>query len=155
MRRPVVLLGALALTVSECGRVSQSTQGRTAHQKLAEDKTFTQAISSDPRRLDPQMTLLAVVIQTDRYLYDTLLDGDSAGKPMAGLADKWRATTTRATLTLRRGITCADGSPLTAADVNFAAGLSRVRSLDPAQCRPRPPSPAPRLMQDQAPTATC
>ncbi|MET7927269.1 hypothetical protein ABZT43_25355 [Streptomyces sp. NPDC005349] len=81
MRRGVVLLGALALTVSACGGVSQSTQGRTAHQKLAEGRTFTQAIASDPGSLDPQMTVLSVAIQTDRYLYDSLLNVDAAGKP--------------------------------------------------------------------------
>lgn len=127
-----MLLGALALTVSACGGVSQSTQGRTAHQKLAEGRTFTQAIASDPGSLDPQMTVLSVAIQTDRYLYDSLLNVDAAGKPVTGLADKWRATTTKATFSLRRGITCADGSPLTAADV--AANINFVG--DPANKSP-------------------
>ncbi|MFE5118348.1 ABC transporter substrate-binding protein [Streptomyces sp. NPDC056669] len=132
MRRRVVLLGALALTVSACGGVSQSTPGRTAHQKLADGRTFTQAIASDPGSLDPQMTVLSVAIQTDRYLYDSLLNVDSTGKPVTGLAAKWHATTTKATFSLRRGITCADGSPLTATDV--AANINFVG--DPANKSP-------------------
>ncbi|WP_405484153.1 hypothetical protein [Streptomyces sp. NBC_00009] len=75
------------------------------------------------------MTVLSVAIQTDRYLYDSLLNVDSARKPVTGLADKWRATTTKATFSLRRGIICADGSPLTAADV--AANINFVG--DPAK----------------------
>jgi peptide/nickel transport system substrate-binding protein len=35
----------------------------------------------------------------------------------ASLADKWQADTTKASFTLRKGITCSDGSPLTATQV--------------------------------------
>ncbi|MGW0086586.1 ABC transporter substrate-binding protein [Streptomyces sp. NPDC003393] len=126
----ITMLGVMALTVSACG--GGSVGNRSADGRLVEGKTFTQAIASDPGSLDPHMTALTVAIQTDRYLYDSLLNLNSAGEPEAGLAEKWHATTTKATFTLRSGITCADGSPLTASDV--AANINFVG--DPANKSP-------------------
>ncbi|MFL6143520.1 MAG: ABC transporter substrate-binding protein [Labedaea sp.] len=54
------------------------------------------------------------------------------GKPVAGLAGKWDATTMTTTFTLRPGVTCSDGTPLTAADV--AANVNFVG--DPADKSP-------------------
>lgn len=95
-------------------------------------KTFSLAIGSDPGTIDPHMTVFSVAIQLDRFLYDPLLGLSADGKPVAGLAEKWDATTTSATFTLRPGITCSDGGPLTAADV--AANINFVG--DPANKSP-------------------
>ena len=46
------------------------------------------------------------------------------GGLVAGLADKWQGTTTKAMFTLRKGVTCSDGTPLTAGDV--AANINFV-----------------------------
>ncbi|MFE7566591.1 ABC transporter substrate-binding protein [Streptomyces sp. NPDC057539] len=134
-RRAALLVGtvtAVALTTSACSAGGQSGQDRTANGKPVNGKTFTQAIASDPGTLDPHMAVIAVALQVDRYLYDPLLHLDPDGKPVAGLAEKWTATTDKATFTLRSGITCADGSPLTAKDV--AANINFVG--DPANNSP-------------------
>lgn len=81
-------------------------------------------LGADPGNLDPHFTSLSVTHQVDRFLYDSLVNTDKDGKLMAGLAEKWEATTTGATFTLRKGATCSDGSPLTAATV--AANISFV-----------------------------
>ncbi|WP_020672521.1 ABC transporter substrate-binding protein [Amycolatopsis nigrescens] len=123
-RLPAAIASVVALTVSACGGTSQSGQDRTANQKLADGKTFTMAIGTDPGALDPAMTVLSVALEMGRFLYDSLINLDETGKPIAGLAEKWEATTTTASFTLRNGITCDDGAPLTASDVaaniNFA-----------------------------------
>ncbi|MEV6906112.1 ABC transporter substrate-binding protein [Amycolatopsis sp. NPDC051071] len=127
-RLTAAIASVVALTVSACGGTSQSGEDRTANQKLTEGKTFTMAIGTDPGALDPAMTVLAVALEIGRYLYDSLINLDETGKPIAGLAEKWEATTTTASFTLRNGITCDDGTPLTASDV--AANINFVG--DPA-----------------------
>lgn len=126
MRTAAVVLVAATLAVSACGT---QESGATS---TVDGRTFTMAISSDPGNLDPHLTVLSVAIQLDRFLYDTLLTLGSDGQPAAGLAEKWSATTTEASFTLRGGITCQDGSPLTAGDV--AANINFVS--DPANKSP-------------------
>ena len=91
---------------------------------LANGKTFTMAISTDPGNLDPHQTVLSVTRQVDRFLYARLVEQAADGKIVAGLAEKWEADTSKATFTLRNGITCADGTPLTASDV--AANINYI-----------------------------
>jgi peptide/nickel transport system substrate-binding protein len=129
-RTAAVLLGVLALTATACGGSGGSAGSGDG--TPVDGKTFSLGVGSDPGSLDPHMTVLSVAIQVDRFLYDTLLNLDGDGKAVAGLAAKWEASTTTASFTLRPGLTCADGSPLTAADV--AANLNFIG--DPANKSP-------------------
>ncbi|WP_439379575.1 ABC transporter substrate-binding protein [Amycolatopsis lexingtonensis] len=124
-----VVLGVLALTATACGGSGSAGGGDGTP---VDGKTFSMGVGSDPGSLDPHMTVLSVALQVDRFLYDTLLNLDDAGKPVAGLAAKWEASTTTASFTLRQGLTCADGTPLTAADV--AANINFIG--DPANKSP-------------------
>lgn len=132
VRLTAAMAGVVVLTVSACGTAASSGPDRTANQKLADGKTFTLALPSDPGSLDPAMTVLSVTRQLDQFLYDGLVTIDANGKPVAGLAQKWEATTAAASFTLRGGVTCADGTPLTARDV--AANINFVG--DPANKSP-------------------
>ncbi|WP_406638418.1 ABC transporter substrate-binding protein [Amycolatopsis sp. WGS_07] len=131
-RLTAAMAGVVALTVSACGGSAQSGTDRTANQKLVDGKTFTYAIPTDPGTLDPAITVLSVARNLDGFLYDSLINLDAKGQPEAALAEKWEATTTTATFTLRKGITCSDGSPLTANDV--AANINYIG--DPANKSP-------------------
>lgn len=131
-RLTAVVAGVVVVTVSACGAPASSGPDRTANQKLADGKTFTLAVPSDPGSLDPAMTVLSVTRQIDQFLYDGLVTIDATGKPVAGLAQTWQATTTTAAFTLRKGVTCADGTPLSARDV--AANINFVG--DPANKSP-------------------
>ncbi|MEV0094450.1 ABC transporter substrate-binding protein [Streptomyces sp. NPDC050738] len=111
------LVAAATLVVSGCGGSSGSGTAGGGSQKLADGRTFAMAYGSDPGSLDPARTVMSIAIGINRYLYDPLIHLDSKGGPVAGLAQKWQSTNTTATFTLRPGITCADGSPLTASDV--------------------------------------
>jgi peptide/nickel transport system substrate-binding protein len=112
-RTAVVLLGGLALVATACAGPGDAGASQTP----VEGKTFTFSIGSDPGNLDPHMSVLSVTGQVDKFLYDSLLELTADGKPVPELAEKWDTTTTTATFTLRKGVTCADGAPLTAADV--------------------------------------
>ena len=105
-------VGGVALTLTACG--GTGTGAPSGGQKYADGKTFTMVLGSDPGNLDPHFTSLASTLQTDRFLYDSLVNIDAGGKMVAGLAERWEATTTSAKYVLRKGVTCSDGTPLTA-----------------------------------------
>ncbi|WP_275294585.1 ABC transporter substrate-binding protein [Amycolatopsis sp. La24] len=131
-RLTAAMAGVVALTVSACGGSAQSGTDRTANQKLVDGKTFTFALPTDPGTLDPAITVLSAARNLDGFLYDALINLDAKGEPEAALAEKWEADTTTASFTLRKGVTCSDGSPLTAADV--AANINFIG--DPANKSP-------------------
>ncbi|MDG4860637.1 ABC transporter substrate-binding protein [Streptomyces sp. T-3] len=113
--RALPLVAALTVLASACG--GASGPGTAGEGELADGRTFTTAYASDPGALDPAKTVMSIAIGINRYLYDPLVHLDDQGEPEAGLAQKWRATIDTATFTLRPGLTCSDGSPLTASDV--------------------------------------
>jgi peptide/nickel transport system substrate-binding protein len=106
-------VGALALGLAACSSSGGTTTGGT----FANGKTFTQVIGTDPGTLDPHFTALASAGQVDRFLYDSLVNVDAKGVVSSGLAEKWDGTSTTATYTLRKNVTCADGTPLKASTV--------------------------------------
>ncbi|WP_419999713.1 ABC transporter substrate-binding protein [Streptomyces boninensis] len=118
-----VLAVATTLVATGCGGTSGTSTG-TGKGELADGKTFTMAYGSDPGTLDPGKTVMSIAIGINRYLYDPLIHLDAKGKPVAGIAQKWEATTKEATFTLRPGVKCSDGSPLTATDV--AANINYI-----------------------------
>ncbi|MEE6310787.1 ABC transporter substrate-binding protein [Plantactinospora veratri] len=113
-------VGVLLVGLAGCGGDSAGTDG----QRLVNGKTFTMVLSADPGNLDPHFTSLASTQQVDRFLYDSLLNVGPDGTLVAGLAEKWQGDTTTVTYTLRKGVSCADGSPLTAGQV--AANITFV-----------------------------
>lgn len=119
----IAAAGALALTLAACGS-GQGSGGTSGGQDFVNGKTFTLVLGADPGNLDPHFTSLSGTHQVDRFLYDSLINVDENGKVVAGLADKWEATTSTANFTLRKGVTCADGTPLTATTV--AANITFV-----------------------------
>ncbi len=78
---------------------------------------FTLAVTDDPGNLDPSMTVLSVTRLASDLAYDTLVHQDADGKFISGLADSWAIKGNAVTFTLHPGITCADGTTLTATDV--------------------------------------
>ena len=117
----IVTAGLLAVSLVACGG---GGGGSSSGRNLVDGGTFTFVLGTDPGNLDPHFTSLAATLQVDRFLYDSLVNIDEKGEVVAGLAEKWEATTTEATFTLREGVTCADGTPLTATQV--AANITFV-----------------------------
>lgn len=125
----------VATVLSGCGGGSsgESSSGGTPEaEQVANGGTFTVASSADPGNLDPQLSASSNLLQLSAFAYDPLLGLDNSGKVLPALAQSWTLEGMRATLTLRDGITCADGSPFTAADA--AANLTFVG--DPANQSP-------------------
>jgi peptide/nickel transport system substrate-binding protein len=120
MRRALVttvIAGAAATALTVTGCTGSVQPGGSTGGKPVDGKTFTMALGADPGNLDPLMNVKTVTFGVDRFLYATLINLTADGKPVPGLAKKWQADSKKASFTLRPGITCSDGSPLTATDV--------------------------------------
>lgn len=111
------LIRSLAATTALCV-VAAGCSGSSSEQdarRYATAGTFTMALRGDPATFDPYHSQL---IFASAYLaYDPLVHVQPGGRIVAGLAEKWEATATSATFTLRKGVTCSDGTTLTADDV--------------------------------------
>jgi len=139
----LVATGALTLALAGCSGES-SAESSSSGRHLVDGQTFTTVLGSDPGSLNPQLTSQEGAFQVDRFLYDSLLNVDEKGALVPGLASAWHSTPTSVTYTLRKGVTCSDGTPLTARDVadniNFVAnpanGSSRLGVYVPVGTRP-------------------
>lgn len=119
----------LAAALTGCGGASNSG-GKAA---VVDGGTFTFALSSDPGNLDPQLGAGSSLYTVTQFAYDALLSVDGeTGEVRSGLAKSWEVRGTTVSLTLAPGITCADGTKLTAKDV--ADNLGFV--ADPANKSP-------------------
>jgi len=106
--------------------------GGSAPGKVVDGASFTMAISADPGNVDPQMSAAGTVFQLSRFAYDSLVHMDDQGKIVSGLATTWAVQGQQVTFGLKDGVTCADGTPFTAADV--VANVAYV--ADPAHQSP-------------------
>ncbi|TCO54168.1 ABC transporter substrate-binding protein [Actinocrispum wychmicini] len=115
----------VGLVVSGC---TSPGNGASDGGKLVNGGTFTLAVDTDLGNLNPFTTTLGATNQFDQFLYQGLVDQDAAGNVVASLAETFDATLTTAHFTIRKGITCSDGQPFSAADA--AATINWV--ADPA-----------------------
>lgn len=127
----IAAVGGLTLSLAACG--GGGSKGPSGGgQQFADGKTFTMVLGADPGNLDPHMTSLSAALQTDLFLYDSLVNIDKDGNVVAGLAQSWQGTTTSATYVLRKGVTCSDGTPLTATtvadNINFVGDVKNASS---------------------------
>ncbi|MEU9099920.1 ABC transporter substrate-binding protein [Streptomyces sp. NPDC048361] len=95
---------AVSLLAAGCG---------TGRAGSAGGDTFSYAIKSDPGLLDPAQVQNTTTYTALSLAYDTLVNIGPDGRVVSGLADRWDVAPSSVTFTLRPGVTCADGSPVT------------------------------------------
>lgn len=122
--RVLVAVSAVAIVATACGQ-NPSGGGGGGGPKYAEGGTFTDPVSADPGNLNPLTAVLESARSVDAFAYDTLINLTSSGTVQPQLASSWQATPTSAVFTLRKDVTCSDGSTLTASDV--AANFNFVK----------------------------
>lgn len=134
----VALAAALTVLLAACGGSDSGDDASEAggNAEPVVDGTFTTAVAADPGNLHPHLTVLAATRAVDTYMYDRLVYFTVEGEELPWLAESWDVTPDTVTYTLRDGITCSDGTPLTATDVaaNFQfvvddANVSPVRGV--------------------------
>ncbi len=115
--------GALLTTcllLAACGGQSNPAGAKDPGEAgYAEDGTFTYVYPDDLGAPDPyRNTLFGPNVST--FAYDSLVNILPGGKFVSGLAEKWTVSPAAATFTLRSGISCSDGTSLTASMVSSA-----------------------------------
>ncbi|MCP9977958.1 ABC transporter substrate-binding protein [Actinomadura madurae] len=114
-------LALAAAALAGCGGNSKSSGNA-----VVDGGTFSFGLSSDPGNLDPQMGAGTSLFTVTQFAYDPLVSVDGrTGKIQSALARSWQVRDETVTLTLADGITCSDGTRLTASHVaenlNFVA----------------------------------
>lgn len=111
----------IAAAASVAILAGSSSEGRAAPEHAvapaapAASGTLTMAIATDPGNLDPHLTLLGAARTVGSFTYDTLVNVVGPGRLAGNLARTWRVRSPkRVEFTLRRGMTCSDGSAMTA-----------------------------------------
>lgn len=132
----VASLCVVATTLAACGGSGGSSSNApkaSSEASFVNGATFTMSLATDPGNLDPQLSAANAVFQTTSFGYDSLIHIDKDGKLSPQLATSWKASGTTATLQLRSGITCTDGSPFTAQDaaanINFVGDVKNKSPL--------------------------
>lgn len=110
--RLVALSTLSALALAGCSG-SMNDSGPKAY---AKDGTFILNMGiEDPGNFDPYRNQL--INFTTGLAYDSLLNWQPDGTLASGLAEDWQSDLNGASFTLKDGITCADGTPLTASHI--------------------------------------
>jgi peptide/nickel transport system substrate-binding protein len=129
-KHSLLATAAVAVLLAGCGGSggggSSNGGGGGGDAEYADGGTFTYGISSDPGNLDPQMGAGSSLFAVTQFAYDPLVSVDGeTGEIKSQLAESWDVQDTTVTLTLKEGITCADGTDLTATaaadSLNFVA----------------------------------
>ncbi len=110
----------------------RSTAARRQARSYASGKTADIVLPSDPGSLDPQLAYISDALEVDYFLYDSLVNFTPSGQVESNLATRWSGDSTSASYTLKPGVTCSDGSPLTAstvaANINFISNPKNASS---------------------------
>jgi peptide/nickel transport system substrate-binding protein len=122
MRALLLVLSASLLTVvgaSGCGGSGDGSAPRgsrsvsPASGALVNDATFRYPLPSDPGALDYAINPSSAALELLMYAYDGLVAMSDGKKVVPNLATEWQVTPTKLTFTIRDGVTCSDGSPVT------------------------------------------
>lgn len=100
-----------ALAATACSSSASSGSGGSA--AVASGGTFTFAMADDPGNLNPLKTVQTPDANMFKFLYDDLVHVAPSGDIVSGLATSWKTTGPTTVFTIRKGVTCSDGSPVT------------------------------------------
>ncbi|KIF72929.1 hypothetical protein QR77_00725 [Streptomyces sp. 150FB] len=153
-RTAVAAATASALLLAGC---AARTGAPSASRAYAEGGTFQLAVPSDVPSFDPyasnagstRMLFLAYLA------YDSLVSQADDGSFQSGLADTWHTAPTRTTFTLHQGVTCSDGTKLTARQVAYDLNyVGNPKNLTPYYGQYTPNVPYTATGNDTANTVT-
>ena len=101
---------AMILAASACSGAAQSSVGG----KTVSDASLAVGVSADPGSLDPQNSLNGPNALMRTFAYDTPVTLLNSGQLAPEVLSSWTVTKQGYSLTVRKGVTCSDGSPMDA-----------------------------------------
>jgi peptide/nickel transport system substrate-binding protein len=104
-----------SIVLSACGGGGGATG--SGNETPLSGGTFTMALVTDPGSIHPYKATGGTNRQIFAFSYDTLVARTPEGKVVPRLASKWDVAPDSVTYTLRKDVTCEDGTPLTATAV--------------------------------------
>ncbi|MET7299156.1 ABC transporter substrate-binding protein [Embleya sp. NPDC005575] len=104
--RGAVTAVALGLLAAGCGGTDSGAGADGGN-------TVTIGVAGDPGGMNPLTALASSALMMNRFAYDSLVNIQPDGRIASGVAETWTADTTTAGFTLKRGVMCDDGTPLT------------------------------------------
>ncbi|AWB91510.1 ABC transporter substrate-binding protein [Aeromicrobium chenweiae] len=105
-----------ASVLAACGGGGSGSKDGDA--KIVDGGTFSMALNADPGNLDPHSGVSSALFSISQLSYDHLFNTNfDDGSIESGLASKWDVKGNTVTATLTDGVTCSDGTKLTASDV--------------------------------------
>ncbi|MEU6794647.1 ABC transporter substrate-binding protein [Nonomuraea wenchangensis] len=119
-------MSATAVALTGCGASGDGDGGAASG-----DGGVTYALAADPGQLNPIKNATEAAQSLAAFGYESLVSFAAGAEPQGLLAEKWEESATEVSFTLKEGITCVDGSPLTASDVKASfdyAGLKETGS---------------------------
>jgi peptide/nickel transport system substrate-binding protein len=115
MRKHLALVIAAAAVLLS---VTTGAIGSSSRHAAGPSGSATAVVPTDPGNLDPQLTIVGAARYVDTYAYDTLVTLPGPGKVVSGLAQSWKVVSPKKVeFTLFKGITCSDGTQMTASVV--------------------------------------
>jgi peptide/nickel transport system substrate-binding protein len=115
MRKHLFLVIAAAAVLLS---VTTGAIGSSSRHAAGPSGSATAVVPTDPGNLDPQLTIVGAARYVGTYAYDTLVNLPGPGKIVSGLAQSWKVVSPKKVeFTLFKGITCSDGTQMTASVV--------------------------------------
>lgn len=103
----------IALTAALAVIACSSSGSSSSHGAVASGGTFTFAMADDPGNLNPLKTVQTPDADLFKFLYDDLVHVAPNGEIVSGLATSWKTTGPTTVFSIRKGVTCSDGSAVT------------------------------------------
>ena len=120
-----LFLGGILCLTAACGGGASSGSAASA-------QSLTMQLDGPVTSLDPAKGSSFQDVGVAWALYDPLINKDNDGSLVPGLASSWKATASSASFKLRSGVTCSDGTKLTAS----MAAASLTHFFDPKTAAP-------------------
>src|SRR5215475_9640317 len=119
MRPAKMALAAVVATALLVTAGCSSNKGSSANSsgEFASGGTFTLLAADDPGALNPFQNIQTPGVSMFKYLYSYLLSIDSSGKLVPELSTSWTVDGGTVTFKLKTGVTCSDGTPVTATTI--------------------------------------
>lgn len=116
---PIMAGSVISIVAATTGACSGSDGSGGGAGRVIDGGSLTLAVPVDPGNLDPQRSAGGGSVAIARLAYDTPITINDDNKIEPGVLSSWKnlGSTSKWLLTVRKGITCSDGSPMAAKTV--------------------------------------